>query len=223
MKRRLLKLIVLPVLAIIVGMAINACSTDTIEEAESQIALRVGNEMVSDNLGKRPDHAAQNALLAQIRRATAKYHRIEAAYADGYFLGSECVSVPGLGAMGHHFVNFALVDGVVNPLQPEVMLYEPTEDGGYALVGVEYIVVAAPWDAVNDGPPMLGSKEFDDHREIIFVENEEGELVPVNAKGGPPFPHYQLHVWLWKDNPMGIYVPFNPDVSCQFEHEFIED
>ena len=26
--------------------------------------------------------------------------------------------------------------------------------------------------------------------------------------------HYDLHVWLWKDNPAGMFAPTNPDVSC---------
>lgn len=34
--------------------------------------------------------------------------------------------------------------------------------------------------------------------------------------GGAPFPvlHRSLHVWLWKDNPSGLFAAFNPDVSC---------
>jgi hypothetical protein len=70
---------------------------------------------------------------------------------------------------------------------------------------------------------MLGEVEFDDHREMTVVvdENgdpvldENGDPVEVNAKGGPPFPHYQLHVWVWKNNPNGMYFPFNPKVRCQ--------
>jgi hypothetical protein len=28
-------------------------------------------------------------------------------------------------------------------------------------------------------------------------------------------PHYELHFWLYKKNPSGMFSPFNPDVSCQ--------
>jgi hypothetical protein len=32
---------------------------------------------------------------------------------------------------------------------------------------------------------------------------------------GQPAPtHWSLHVWLWKDNPNGLFAAFNPDVSC---------
>lgn len=180
------------------------CSTENMQDTEAFLTTRSSQEMVGDKSGK-PEQAFQNQLLAQIRRATAKYNKLEAALADGYALGSECVSVPGLGAMGHHFVKNSLVDGEVDPLQPEALLYEPTEDGGFELVGVEYIVVAAPWDAIHSDPPMLGNKVFDDHR--------------PEGSSGPPFPHYQLHAWIWKENPMGMYFPFNPDVSCEFQAE----
>jgi hypothetical protein len=27
-------------------------------------------------------------------------------------------------------------------------------------------------------------------------------------------PHYELHVWLYRDNPGGQYAEFNPSVTC---------
>jgi hypothetical protein len=26
--------------------------------------------------------------------------------------------------------------------------------------------------------------------------------------------HYDLHVWLWKKNPAGLFSPTNPDIKC---------
>jgi hypothetical protein len=26
--------------------------------------------------------------------------------------------------------------------------------------------------------------------------------------------HYDLHVWLWMDNPSGMFAPWNPRVRC---------
>src|SRR6266498_2895652 len=26
--------------------------------------------------------------------------------------------------------------------------------------------------------------------------------------------HYDLHVWLWQDNPTGLFAPFNPRLAC---------
>jgi hypothetical protein len=27
--------------------------------------------------------------------------------------------------------------------------------------------------------------------------------------------HYDLHAWLFKDDPLGIFAPTNPNVSCE--------
>ena len=138
-------------------------------------------------------------LLAEIRAATARYHRVEAAEADGYVLNSPCVASPA-GAMGHHYAKFANFDGVVDPVNPEVLVYLP-DDGRLRLVAVEYIVVAAAWDATHADPPLLGEQVFDD-----FSTGPNF--------GGPPFPNYQLHAWLWAHNPAGMHAPFNPAIAC---------
>jgi hypothetical protein len=28
-------------------------------------------------------------------------------------------------------------------------------------------------------------------------------------------PHFDRHVWLYRDNPTGMFSPFNPAVTCQ--------
>jgi hypothetical protein len=33
-------------------------------------------------------------------------------------------------------------------------------------------------------------------------------LMPVG------FHHYDLHVWLWKNNPEGVFSPTNPAIRC---------
>lgn len=203
MKTKMKKLVGLP-LVLVIGLLMTAgCNKDGLLEEEQEFAVKS-----SPNV--------QNQILAEIRKATAKYHNLDVAIADGYNLDPHCVEHPIYGAMGNHAVNMSRIGPFVNPSEPGVLVYEPTKNGRYRLVAAEFLVPAEPWDGnpMNDGPPMLGEIEFDDHREIIYVENEEGDLVPVNAKGGPPFPHYQLHVWVWKNNPNGMYFPFNPNVSC---------
>jgi hypothetical protein len=181
-----------------ITFVLHSCSENS-PEPDTQLMPAV--ELSAHDLSAKVNSPAQNKLLAQIRAATAKYHRIEVAMADGYELDHHCVARPGVGAMGYHAPNFGLVDIVVDPLMPEVLLYEKQANGRMQLVAVEYIVAAVPWDAQYDNPPMLGNKVFDDHRDFL-------------AMGGPPFPHYQLHIWIWKNNPLGMYTPFNPKVSC---------
>ena len=56
--------------------------------------------------------ATDGALVAQVRRATARFHRIEVAFAEGYVQGSPC-EVSATGGMGAHFRKNALIDGVI--------------------------------------------------------------------------------------------------------------
>jgi len=137
------------------------------------------------------------AQLAEVRAATAKYHNVERAIADGYLKVSECVtSPPGVspaGAMGIHYRKDALLDGQVNALTPEVLVYEPTENGRLRLVAVEYFEWAASVNNVR--PTVLGQP---------FVGPETHGLAP----------HFELHAWLWKHNPAGMFAQWNPRVSC---------
>ena len=137
-------------------------------------------------------------MMANLRAATAKYHRIEVAEDAGYGLGSGCVSHPTLGAMGYHYVNFGIVDGVFDPTQPEALLYEMDKQGKLNLVAVEFIIVKEPWDSDNAMKPYFGIQKFD----------EAFAPIPLS------FNNYQLHVWIWKNNPSGIFTKFNPNVKC---------
>jgi hypothetical protein len=143
--------------------------------------------------------ASQNQLLAGIRQATARYHRVDAAIADGYVFGSPCESMPGQG-IGIHYRKASLIDGVVDPSQPELLVYEPRDNGDIELVAVTFVVRASMWDPTHSSPPMLGDQVFEDKR--------------VPDWSSPPFPNYELHVWVWKHNPNGMYATTNPTVSC---------
>lgn len=145
--------------------------------------------------------AAQAQLLATIRQSTARYHRVEAALADGYVLGSPCEAIAS-GGIGVHYRKSALIDVVVDPSQPELLVYEPRKNGDLQLVAVAFVIRAAPWDLVSANPPMLGVQPFEDKR--------------VPDWSSPPFPTYELHVWVWKHNPNGMYATTNPTVSCEY-------
>lgn len=130
--------------------------------------------------------------LAAVRRATARYHDVNRALADGYEPMSPCVSQPGLGTMGIHYANLALAsDLAVSATSPEILLYVPTK-GGPRLVGVEYFVV----DVGQPAPELFG-RPMDG---------------PMVHDGLPP--HYELHVWIWQGNPTGMFAEFNPGLSC---------
>ena len=143
----------------------------------------------------------QPDLAAQVRSETARFSATSAAIEAGYELEDHCVAHPDLGGMGYHWVNGPLIDTEFEAMRPEALLYERDGNGEFQLTGVEYIVVAAPGVAL-DGPAR---PDFDGH--------------PFDIGGVPPLadagvPHWSLHVWLHKDNPNGVFLPFNPSVSC---------
>ena len=134
--------------------------------------------------------ARPSALLQAVRRETARFHSTRQALTAGFQPDDHCVESP-LGGMGMHWANPGRVDPAFEPLRPEVMLYRPGPNGQPKLVAVEYIVI-------DVGQP---APTFDGH--------------PFDVGGTPvPVPHWSLHVWLYQDNPSGMFTPFNPTVSC---------
>ena len=72
------------------------------------------------------DHSAHDsksdragALIRAVRRATFRFKDVSVAEAEGYKLTFGCVTGPDAGAMGLHYVNFALVGaGALDPAHP---------------------------------------------------------------------------------------------------------
>jgi hypothetical protein len=135
--------------------------------------------------------------LAELRAATAQFHRPEAAQAAGYDLVpglDHCFDNPGVGGMGYHYINVGILDTTVELSRPEAMVYTPGPDGILQLGAVEYVVPAAAWDAEGHTQlPMLFGRYF-----------HLNEALGV----------YILHVWVWKNNPSDMFEDWNPNVSC---------
>jgi hypothetical protein len=149
---------------------------------------------------------ALEAQLDSLRQAFAKYQDPYVAVRDLYLSTVGCVHYDGSkmeghmdypkGAMGIHFVNVT-VQGPPDPMKPNVLIYEP--DGGkLRLVAVEWLV---PLAAANERPSLFGQP---------FQGPMEGHE-PLIPQG---FAHYDLHAWLFKENPLGMFSPTNPNVSC---------
>jgi hypothetical protein len=176
---------------------LTACGSD---RASAPIAPRgVAHDAAAHSAVAQSD--AEGALVAEIRQATARFHRVEVALAEGYAQGSPC-ETSATGGMGEHFRKGSLFDGIIDPAHPEILMYEPQKNGGLRLVGVEFLIPSGAWDPTHTGPPMLGGQVFEDRR--------------LPGSGGPPFPNYGLHVWIWEHNPNGLYTPWNPTVNCDF-------
>ena len=164
--------------------------------------------------------------LDQVRAATEKYKDVKAAIADGYVRDpmDECVTAasigypPKLGAMGIHYARDDLlgIQGPPNPRvngtgtytdfnKPAILLYEPQSDGSLKLVGVENLVFEKAWNATHKKPPTFHGVSYNRMADNPATPVDEGHMF---------MPHFDRHVWLYRDNPNGMFAQFNPKVSC---------
>lgn len=170
---------------------------------------------------------AEEPTLEAIRAAAEKYTDVEVALADGYIPAPDgmCVSaamegLPAeLGAMGIHYLHperfgiTAVAPRVAGTgthtdfLTPGVLIYEPQADGSLELVAIENLVFEEAWLAAgNEGPPVFHGRTWDRMADDPDTEGDE-------AHGFVP--HYDQHVWVFRENPSGTLEPFNPAVTCE--------
>ncbi|HUQ82888.1 MAG TPA: hypothetical protein VM076_17180 [Gemmatimonadaceae bacterium] len=168
------------VVALLVACAEPSSSPTDVSGHTAKVTEPAAIASVGDDLGK-------------LRAVTAKFHAFDGSIDATY--GAQitgCMTDPRLGGMGFHYGKGSAIDGTVNPLEPEVLLYEPQENGKLTLVAVEFVV---PYDfAPREGPAPVAFgqqfKQFDD------------------------FKLWGLHAWIWKNNPAGMFADWNPNVNC---------
>ena len=156
------------------------------------------------NTGSPPKSSAD---MAQVRAGLEKYQDPIVAVRDGYFSTLACVEyqkgaaghmqyMPG--GMGVHFINLQAIGPKLDPAKPQVLIYEP--------VGDRLRLAAAEW--------FMPTQVAGGVRPTIFGQELQGPMEghePLQPQG---LHHYDLHVWLWKDNPTGMFSPTNPAVKC---------
>jgi hypothetical protein len=165
-------------------------------------AVAQGNATHHSGDGQAAHESAPPKLVQLVRSATKQFIDVNVATGAGYapFLG--CVAGQDHGAMGVHYVNGALLNGVLDVSTPQALIYEPS-DGAMRLVGVEYILFADAWLASNNNnPPVLDGQVFQ------FVDSPNRFNIPA---------FFELHVWAWRDNPQGAYVDWNNNVTCDHQ------
>lgn len=166
--------------------------------------------------------------LDQVRAATERFRDVNVALAEGYARDplnlcdtAEMMGRPAeLGAMGIHFARLDLlgISGPPNPrvsgsgthtdfLQPSILIYEPQADGSLELVAVENLVFAEGWRAAgHDAPPTFHGVAYDTMADDPSTPIDEAHLFE---------PHHDRHIWLYRENPNGVFAPFNPAVTCE--------
>lgn len=148
------------------------------------------------DVGASGGSAAVNQELAALRELTAPFQDFQTAQAAGWNQPVlDCLDNPPEGGMGFHFANPEFMnDTTPKVLRPQLLMYEPEQNGRMRLVGVEYIISFA--NASGDGPPPQ-----------LF-----GHAFHPNTDLGI----WGLHAWVWKHNPSGMFADWNPTVSCQY-------
>jgi hypothetical protein len=166
--------------------------------------------------------------LSAVRSATERFRDVNVALAEGYIRDPmnvcDTASMMGrpaeFGAMGVHYFRPDLlgITGPPNPRvngtgthtdfnQPAILIYEPQADGSQALVAVENLVFIKAWEAAgNKEPPRFHGKTFDRMEDDPSTPVDEAHMFE---------PHYDLHVWLYRENPRGTFAQFNPNVNCE--------
>jgi hypothetical protein len=139
--------------------------------------------------------------VREARRATRRFKDVDVARKAGYAKASACEDDPKYGGMGLHYSNQALIeDGRLDVTRPEVLVYQPTRGGKLRLGAVEYLLLDGDQDLATDPDrPSLFGLPFD------------GPMLGHN----PQMPiHYDLHAWLYRHNPAGMFAMWNPTVHC---------
>lgn len=171
--------------------------------------------------------AGEEPDLDSVRAAAERFRDVKVALAEGYVRDpmNVCVTAEEMGqpasdgAMGIHYSRPDLlgisappnprVDGTgthMDFLKPSILIYEPQADGSMALVAVENLVFARAWEAAgNKTPPSFHGVAFEHMADDPATALDEAHMFE---------PHYDRHIWLFRDNPNGAFAPFNPAVTC---------
>lgn len=171
--------------------------------------------------------AALEEAIPALREATARFRDVEVALAEGYVRDpmNICVTAPfegyppQLGGMGIHFFRPDLLGLTATEprvagtgthtdfTSPGVLVYFPDEAGDLHLGAIENLVFRQGWEAAGNSTPP----EFHGHQYWALTDN------PATADVDEAHmfePHYELHLWVHEENPLGPTFPFNPNVSC---------
>lgn len=135
--------------------------------------------------------------LAKVRDSLEKYRDPIAAVRDGYLSMVGCVEYPS-GGVGVRFFNSSFMSNVADPFHPPALIYEPA--------GERLRLAAAEWFI----PVEMGISE----RPVLLGQPFDGPMEGHRPLMPKELIHYDLRVWLFKENPAGLYSPTHPDVKC---------
>ena len=160
-------------LAAVIGVILAGCGLFGIQ----------GRAAAAPNDGEQGLAPATRRELARARMATARYHNISRAIADGYV--DIDVVIPN---MGFHYLRPAILDETFDIEKPELLVYAfVNNDNRPKLVAVEY---AVPTSLSETAPEGFTGEGDHWHRQDQFGL-------------------WTLHAWLWYPNPDGVFAELN--------------
>lgn len=166
--------------------------------------------------------ASSAQTLDALRQFTASFHDTTAAIAAGFTIFKMppatavdgCISDSDAGGMGYHYINNGgknIGDDSVALLDPEFIVYAPDKgpsnngDVRRRLAAVEYFLpFSAKWPAKAD-------KSFE-RAPRLHDFSTMSQLPDVEFTEATRFGGWMFHIWVWENNPGGMFANFNTSV-----------
>ena len=157
--------------------------------------------------------------LDALRQLTAPLHDLDAAEGAGYALltltpltaADGCISSASDGGMGYHYTRGNnLGDDSVALLDPEFLVYAPTgaprKDGvaRRRLAAFDYFL---PYSAKWPGPTEPGFQRAPTLHDFPTMSGLPDKSFAPSRFGG-----WMFHIWLWENNPGGMFANWNTSV-----------
>ena len=163
--------------------------------------------------------AATAQALSDLTALSAPFHDVDAAEAAGYGLFSKppltaldgCISSQSEGGMGYHYSRLDnLGDDSVSLLDPEFLVYAskngPRKDGEARrrLAAFDYFIPYSPKWPDKDDPKFKRAPTTHDFSTMRDL--------PDIAFAPSRFQGWMFHIWLWENNPAGMFTNWNTSV-----------
>lgn len=168
--------------------------------------------------------ASSAQALNDLRQLTAPLHDVDAALAAQYALftatpltaADGCISSESEGGMGYHYTrgNNIFGDDSVALLDPEFLVYAPKDgprkngEARTRLAAFDYFIpYSAKWPGPNDA-------NFQRRPRLHDFSTMRG--LPDMEFSPSRFDGWMIHIWLWENNPDGMFANWNTSVPlCQ--------
>jgi hypothetical protein len=195
------------------AFALAGCNQDSPVQANAHLSHHNGLALSSLS------GSAVAPTLEALTQSTAAFHDLSTALSAGYGLFSApprtaadgCISSASDGGMGYHYGRLDnLADDSVTLLDPEFLVYAPKDaprkdgEARTRLAAFDYFIPYSPkWPGPNDANFKRAPRLHD---------FSTMSALPDLAFAPSRFDGWMFHIWLWEQNPAGMFANWNPSV-----------